>query len=386
MLDNLKNKSNMYNHIYKDKTMLHRRLGTCNKGEEKHAPSEALHFSVEDRRMGIFMKKIIYYILVMITVTIVLPMLIVRGCNTVIEDVKPDGKEKKAQTTVKVYIKSEDRVEEMPLETYIKGVVAAEMPVAYEIEALKAQAVAARTYAYGRMLNLYSAKDDTHKGAQICTDFSHCQSWIKQDEIMKKWGSIKSFINWKKIETAIKETENIIILYDNKPINPLFHANSGGKTENAEDVWEGTEVPYLKSVKSDGEDEDEGYRVVTAYKEKDIIDKLKGEYPEIKLNEEDLISNFSVLELSEGGKVKTIKVGDVELKGTDFRSILSLRSTNFKIEKGNEGELNITTIGYGHGVGMSQCGANYLAKNGGTFEEILKHYYRGVSLGKIEDE
>ncbi len=332
------------------------------------------------------MKKVLYYILIMVIVTIVLPMLIVRGCSTVIEDVKPDGKEKIPQTTIKVYIKSEDRVEEMSLETYIKGVVAAEMPVAYEIEALKAQAVAARTYAYGRLLNLYPAKEDTHKGAHVCTDYSHCQSWIKQDEIMKKWGTINSFINWKKIDTAVRETENTIILYENKPINPLFHANSGGRTENIEEVWGGVGVPYLKSVKSDGEDEDKGCKVVTAYKEKEIIEKLKGQYPEIRLNEDDLISNFSVLELSQGGRVKTIKVGDVEINGTDFRSILSLRSTNFKIEKGNEGELNITTIGYGHGVGMSQCGANYLAKNGGTCEEILKHYYRGVSIGKIKED
>lgn len=320
----------------------------------------------------------------MILVTIVLPMLIVRGCSKVIEEVKPDLKEKTPETTIKVYINSEDRVEEMPLETYIKGVVVAEMPVAYEMEALKAQAVAARTYAYGRMLNLYPAKEDKHKGAQVCTDYAHCQSWIDKDEIMKKWGPINSFMNWKKIETAVKETENTIIIYDDKPINPLFHAISGGRTENVEEVWGGNKVPYLVSVNSDGEEEAEGYQVVTAFKEADIIDKLKSQYPEINLNEEDLISCFNVLELSEGGRVKTIKVGDVEMKGTDLRSILSLRSTNFKIEKGNEGELNITTIGYGHGVGMSQCGANYLAKNGGTWEEILKHYYTGVTMGKIK--
>lgn len=322
----------------------------------------------------------------MITVTIIIPMLIVRGCNTVLDDVKPEGKAEKAQTKIKVYIKSEDRVEEMPLESYVKGVVAAEMPIDYEPEALKAQAVAARTYAYGRMINLYTVKDDKHCGAQVCTDFNHCQSWIKQDDIMKKWGSINALANWKKIETAVKETENILILYDNKPINPLFHTNSGGRTENAEDVWDGTETPYLKSVQSDGEEEDKGYKVVTAFKEKDIIDKIKVQYPDIKLNEDDLLSNFSIQELSEGGRVKTMKIGDVSLKGTDLRRILSLRSTNFKIEKGNKGELNITTIGFGHGVGMSQCGANYLAKNGGTFEEILKYYYKGVSLGKIKEQ
>jgi len=330
--------------------------------------------------MGITMKKLIYYILIMIIVMIVLPMIIVGGGNTVIEEIKPKEKEEKSDIKIKVYIKDQDKVEEMTLENYVKGVVAAEMPVEFEIEALKAQAVAARTFALGRIMNLYTAKEDTHKGAHVCTDSTHCQAWIDKADRIKKWNSVSADRNWEKIETAVKETENVIILYDNKPINPLFHANSGGRTENCEDVWEGVEVPYLKSVKSDGDEEDPGYKVVTAFKEEDIIESLKNEYPDILLNEDDLLSNFSVLELSDGGRVKKIKVGNIELKGTDLRNILSLRSTNFKIEKGKEDELNITTIGHGHGVGMSQYGANYLAKNGGTCEEILKHYYKGVTL------
>lgn len=327
------------------------------------------------------MKKVIYYVIIMIIVTIILPMLIVRGCSTVIEDVKPKVKVEKSEVKIKVYIKDKDKVEEMSLENYIKGVVAAEMPVEFELEALKAQAVAARTYAFSRIMNLYPSKDDTHKGAHICTDSKHCQAWVNKEDAIRKWSSMSANRNWKKIETAVKETENLIILYDNKPINPLFHANSGGRTENCEDVWEGTVVPYLKSVKSDGDGDDPGFEVVTAFKEEDIIESLKADYPEISLNEADLLSNFSILELSEGGKVKKCKVGNIELKGTDLRNILSLRSTNFKVEKGKEGELNITTIGFGHGVGMSQYGANYLAKNGGSFEEILKYYYKGVSLG-----
>lgn len=315
---------------------------------------------------------------------IILPMLIVGGGSTIIEEAKPKGKAEKADVKIKVYLKDQDKVEEMLLEDYVKGVVAAEMPVEFEMEALKAQAVAARTYALGRIMNLYSAKEDTHKGADVCTDSKHCQAWIEKSDRIKKWSSMSADGNWKKIETAVKETEGIIIYYDNKPINPLFHANGGGKTENCEDVWEGTVVPYLKSVKSDGDEEDPRFKVVTVFKEQDIVESLKAEYPEILLNEDDLLSNFSVLELSDGGRVKKIKVGNIELKGTDLRTILSLRSTNFKIEKGKEDELNITTIGFGHGVGMSQYGANYLAKNGGTFEEILKYYYNGVTLDSYD--
>jgi len=327
------------------------------------------------------MKKVIYYIVIMIIVTIVLPMIIVGGCGTVIEDVKPKDKLEKSEVKIRVYMKDNDKVDEMSLEEYVKGVVAAEMPVEFEIEALKAQAVAARTYAFSRIMNLYPAKEDTHKGAHICTDSKHCQAWVNKEDAIKKWSSINANRNWKKIETAVNETENLILLYDNKPINPLYHANSGGKTENCEDVWEGVEVPYLKSVKSDGDAEDPNFKVVNVFKEEDIIESLKAEYPEISLNEDDLLSDFSILELSEGGKVMKCKIGNIEIKGTDLRNILSLRSTNFKVEKGKEDGLNITTIGFGHGVGMSQYGANYLAKNGGSFEEILKHYYKGVLIG-----
>jgi len=337
-------------------------------------------------RMGITMRKIIYYILIMIIVMIVLPMIIVGGGNTVIEDIKPKQKAEKDDIKIKVYIKEQDKVEEIPLEDYVKEVVAAEMPVEFEIEALKAQAVAARTFGVSRIMNLYPAKEDIHRGAHVCTDSTHCQAWMDKSDRIKKWNSVSADRNWEKIETAVKETKDLIILYDNKPINPLFHANGGGKTENCEDVWEGVEVPYLKSVNSDGDEEDPGYKVVTAFKEEDIIDSLKREYPDILLNEDDLLSNFSVLELSDGGRVKKVKVGNIELKGTDLRKLLSLRSTNFKIEKGKDNELNITTIGYGHGVGMSQYGANYLAKNGGTFEEILKHYYKGVTLAPINKD
>lgn len=323
------------------------------------------------------MKKVIYYILVMITATIILPMFIVGGCSEVAEDIKPAKEtQEEPEVKVKVYMETTGEIEEMSLETYVKGVVAAEMPADFELEALKAQAVAARTYAFGRMQGLYVAKENVHEGADVCSDSTHCQAWCSGDKVTN---------NWEKIEKAVEETKNIIMLYDNNPINPLYHANSGGRTENCEDVWEGAAVEYLKSVKSDGEELDPRFEVVTAFKESDLIKSLKTQYPEIELNEDDLLSGISILELSDGGKVKKIKVGNLELTGTEIRSLLSLRSANFSIQRGKEGEIDITTIGFGHGVGMSQYGANYLAANGGDYEEILKHYYSGVSLHSAND-
>ncbi|WP_265445335.1 stage II sporulation protein D [Acetivibrio straminisolvens] len=328
------------------------------------------------------MKRFVRYVLLMTIIVVILPLIIVRGCSTVIEDIVPEEKE---DMTLKVYIKDRDEVEEMILEEYLKGVVAAEMPADFELEALKAQAVAARTYVYGRMKKFYSPKEDTHKGADICTDPGHCQAWTKKEDAMAKWGTFKALDNWNKIERAVKETEGIIILYDKKVVNPVFHANSGGMTENAEDVWEGVEVPYLKSVKSEGEDKSSGYKVETVFKEEEITKKLEEEYPDIDIEPENLLEEIEVLERTPAGRVKELKIEDVVIKGTQLRTLLGLRSTNFNIEKGDDGEVIITTIGYGHGVGMSQWGANYLAKNGGTYEEILKHYYTGVYLDTIEN-
>jgi len=328
------------------------------------------------------MKRFVRYVLLMTIIVVILPLIIVKGCSTVIEDIVPEEKE---DLTLKVYIKDADEVQEMSLEEYLKGVVAAEMPADFELEALKAQAVAARTYVYGRMKKFYSPKEDTHKGADICTDPGHCQAWTKKGDAMAKWGNLRAFDNWSKIERAVRETEGVIILYDKKVVNPVFHANSGGMTENSEDVWEGVEVPYLKSVKSEGEDKSEGYKVSAVFKEEDITKKLKDQYPDMDLEPEDLVDEIEILERTKAGRVKEIKIEDVVIKGTELRSLLGLRSTNFNIEKGENGEVVITTIGYGHGVGMSQWGANNLAKNGGTYEEILKHYYTGIYLDTIEN-
>lgn len=344
------------------------------------------------------MKKLLGYFVLMTMIIVILPLIIVRGCSTVITDIVPedDNKEeqkqeqKKEQTKageikIKVYIKDRDIVEEMPLEEYIKGVVAAEMPVDFEPEAFKAQAVAARTYAYGRMKKIYTPADDIHNGADICTDSAHCQAWIKKEDALKKWESSKASANWKKIEKAVLETEGQILLYENRVVNPVFHSNSGGMTENSEDVWEGTVVPYLKSVVSEGEEASEGYEVETEFKKEDIVKKLKAQYPDIKVSKESLFDEIEILERTEAGRVKSMKIGDKTLKGTEFRSLLGLRSTNFSIENIDDSRLKITTIGYGHGVGMSQWGANYRAEQGDSYEEILKYYYQGVYIDSIED-
>jgi len=135
---------------------------------------------------------------------------------------------------------------------------------------------------------------------------------------MAKWGTLKAFDNWNKIERAVRETEGIIILYDKKVVNPVFHANSGGMTENSEDVWEGVEVPYLKSVKSEGEDESPGYKVQTVFKEEEITKKLKEQYPDMDIEPENVLDEIEILERTQAGRVKEMKIEDVVIKGTEL--------------------------------------------------------------------
>lgn len=326
------------------------------------------------------MDKLLYYILLMIVIIIVLPFLIVGSCKLKKDAVPPDKTE---SLKIRVFNTKENTIYEIPLEEYIECVVAAEMPAEFEPEALKAQAVAARTYAYGRMMKIYSPGDDTHNGADICTDSTHCQAWVSQTDAMKKWGMLEAVKYWNKIERSVYETRDKLIIYNGNVINPVFHSNSGGRTENAEDVWIGNGEPYLKSVASNGEEACSEFISTVNIEASDLLSVLKKEYPDIKVNEKDIFGDIKILDYTAGDRVKTLRIGNVELKGTDFRRIFSLRSANFDIEKVNDKTLKITVFGNGHGVGMSQWGANYLAKSGGTCEEILKYYYAGVELTTI---
>jgi len=320
----------------------------------------------------------------MLLIIILLPLFIVGGSGSRPESGSPSpGKQETAKAKrIKVYINQEKKVREMDLEEYIKGVVAAEMPAEFEMEALKAQAVAARTYAYRKKVSAPAAEE--HYGADICTDSTHCQAWVSKEEAMKKWDEASASRYWDKIERAVEETRNFIITYNDNVANPVFHSNSGGKTENSEDVWEGAAEPYLRSVFSQGEDDSSQYKTEVVLKIKDFCDTLKKQYPDIKLDTKDILKNIHIVEYSEGGRVKTLRIGNIDIKGTEFRSMFGLKSTNLKIEASGNDSLKITTYGYGHGVGMSQWGANYMAKSGSRFDQIIKHYYQGVSIQTID--
>ncbi len=326
------------------------------------------------------MRKFCIYIILMIIIVIFIPLIIVHKFSAVQQ---PEVKEQKSELSINVYMADQKKIVKMPLEEYLIGVVAAEMPASYEIEALKAQAIAARTYAMGRAAKLYGSPETAHDGADVCTSPAHCQAWISKETAMKRWGLIPSFRYWNKICKAVNDTAGQIIEYDNVIINPLFHSNSGGHTENSEDVWDGTAEPYLRGVESPGEDFSSEFRNEVILKQDQIIKTLKEFNPKFNFKGKDLLQDIEIEKYSSGDRVMVMKIANITLKGTDFRKLFQLKSTNFKFSKSEDGEIAVTTLGYGHGVGMSQCGANYLALNGVKSTDILKFYYKGVEIAKI---
>ena len=281
---------------------------------------------------------------------------------------------KEPMDTISVYIALDDRVEDMDFSEYLKSSVAAEMPASFEEEALKAQAVAVRTYILQRAE--YYQKNgapEEHKGAMTCTDPNHCKAWVSKEDKIKAWG-VDGELLWKKISDAVDKTRGVIMMYEGKPINAVFHAMSSGATEDAKDVW-GSDVPYLKSVDSSLDKNAPKYETSLSMT-KDEFKKKMGE----TIDGVDFTDGvFGEIERTATGSITSIEIGKVKIKGSEFRSILDLRSTNVSFNVVGE-VINMTVHGYGHGVGMSQYGANFMAQEGKNYQEILNAYYTGVEL------
>lgn len=319
------------------------------------------------------MKRILIIIFMIFMITFFIPYFVI--CKFSVFYVPEGAKKEETYKSVKLYIKSMDKVVETDMSQYLKEVVAAEMPAEFETEALKAQATAARTYLVNRIkANNKEAKKE-HKGADICSDSTHCKAWISESERRQIWGEEKADEYWKKISDAVESTAGVLITYNEEPISAVFHSTSSGFTENAEDVWGGN-VPYLVSVQSDGEEQSPRYHsdlVITLDEfKKTAAENIDG----VDWNKE-IVGNIT---RSEAGGIKTVSVGGIEIKGTQFRTIFGLRSTNVRIAIDGE-NVSMSVTGFGHGVGMSQYGANYLASQGADYVDILKTYYTGVSVG-----
>lgn len=318
------------------------------------------------------MKRFLIIILIFLLLTLFVPYFIISQFSGFYTP--PGAKKNEPYDKISVYIKNEDRVCDMDMSQYLKEVVAAEMPAEFETEALKAQATAARTYLVNRIKAENEQAKTEHKGAKICTDPTHCKAWMSEADRKKAWPEDKADGYWKKISDAVESTSGIIITYNNSPISAVFHSTSSGFTENAKDVW-GGDVPYLVSVESRGEEASPRYHSELTLSVDDF--KKKAEESISGINWESGL--FGNIERSDAGGIKTISIGGVQIKGTQFRNIYGLRSANADIFE-EDGTVYIRVTGFGHGVGMSQYGANYLASQGMDYVEILKTYYTGVEV------
>ena len=266
-----------------------------------------------------------------------------------------------------------DEIVQMDLGTYLLGVVRAEMPATFEIEALKAQAVAARTY------TLYKILTGGNHGQQadICTDSTCCQAYISLEAAQANWGDEAQAYE-EKIEDAVKGTDGQTILYGGIPVLAVFHSCSAGMTRGAGEVWQ-NDLPYLQPVSSpEPADAIPNYYSRVEFTAEEFREKVLSACPEADLSGgmDTWLDNAAT---DSAGSVETVEVGGVSVKGSTLRSILGLRSACIEWEV-QEGKLVFFVTGYGHGVGLSQYGANQMAKEGADYREILTHYYTGVTV------
>ena len=271
---------------------------------------------------------------------------------------------------IKVYFHREGVVKEMALDEYIMGVLYGEVPETYHPEALKAQAVAARSYTLYR-IQIQNSHDN---GADICTDYTHCQAWTQAEGEGSYPASIVS---------AVEETHNMIATYDGQCINALYFSNSGGYTESVENVWGGAPYPYLVSVESPGEAGNYDYCSVKYYTPGDFVDAIYAYSEELECSADDAAGNITQIKRAPTGRILSANIGGQTFTGQQIRAMFGTLSSNIYFEELSDGAVAVVAIGYGHGVGMSQCGAEAMAQNGSDYETILKHYYTGIELEKL---
>lgn len=334
------------------------------------------------------MKKIFIYMFVLILICFSLPIIFTsefservnstsseaQNTETVQNNITQFTYDYAEYNTIKLLHKDENKIEEIDLDEYLYGVVSAEMPASFEKEALKAQAVVARTYTIYKIVN----NDGKHGEADICDDSTCCQAWISEQDRKDRWDEDEKEENWNKIVNAVNSTQGKIVTYNGEPINAFFHSNSGGTTEAPIDVWGGSGYPYLQSVATAGEDAYSQYSSEAEFTEAEFEEKIKELHSDFEIDFDDE-NCIKIEEYTEGNRVKTIKIGNLELSGVEVRNIFGLRSANFTVTI-EDSKIKFEVIGYGHGVGMSQTGADSLAKEGKTYEEIIHHYYTDVEI------
>lgn len=327
--------------------------------------------------MKTIIQTIIFIMVILIAVPLALGILFGSSKNTASEGEEIKNKIE-TPDTIKVWMSESGNIEEIDFEDYIACVVASEMPAAFEEEALKAQSVAARTYAMAKILKYDEKRPENHPEAPVC-DTTHCQAYKTKERLIEIHDRGWEKTGFDKVKKACKETEGQMLYYEGELVmQPLFFSSSGGKTENSQDVFVGA-YPYLVSVSSPYEQEATHSNEKKKFTFECIEQSLSGAYPD-RPTGEITAENIKILSRTKGGRVADMQVGNAIFKGTEIRSALGLSSALFSIEFETENNVIFTSDGSGHGVGLSQYGASGMAKNGSDYKEILTHYYTGTKV------
>ncbi|MCZ8523340.1 MULTISPECIES: stage II sporulation protein D [Paenibacillus] len=289
------------------------------------------------------------------------------------------GPSRSESTLIPVYLSKSKTTDRIPLEAYVRGVVAAEMPAEFELEALKAQALAARTYILRRMLD--GDRSGVPAGEALVTDTTAHQAYVTDEELEERWGGSYAKVR-DKLNRAVEETKDTVLTYGGQPIEASFFSTSNGYTENSEDYWN-IKIPYLRSVPSPW---DAGlsprYKETVKFTSKELQTKLG--LPAALPASAGGGKALQVLARSQGKRILKLSAGGKQFTGREVREKLGLNSSGFQWNY-RSGVWEITTFGYGHGVGMSQWGAQGMALEGRKAEEIVKHYYTGIELSKASN-
>jgi stage II sporulation protein D len=295
------------------------------------------------------------------------------------DEASPDAEYVYQDDEISVRVFSDGAVTTMPMSQYLIGVVAAEMPASFNVEALKAQAVAARTETLYHML-IY--KSGVHPEADVCTDPTDCQAYKTDDALREKWGGdYDVFIA--KIAKAVRDTDGECLVYGGEPIQAVFHSSSAGLTADSGEVWQ-TDLPYLTGVRSPESASDvPNYVSSVVVSLQDFKSTVLGFFPQAVFPK-DPSQWVTDITHTKSGRLNTLKLGGVTVSGTTLRAMFGLRSTAASISVDDK-NVTFTTTGYGHGVGMSQYGANTFAAVGKNYREILTWYYTGVQFAQEKD-
>ena len=304
-----------------------------------------------------------------------LPLLTAAPSSPVLPE-KEETEELSEDEKVTLRVWDGEQTQEMTVAEYLPGVVRGEMPASFEMEALKAQAVAERTYIYYKM---ETGGKPAHPDADVCMSPKCCSAYTSREAAAERWGE-KAQEYEARIQEAVQSTDGQVMLYEDRPIFAAFHSSSDGVTAASGDVWM-SDLPYLTSVASpEGESSVPNYYSVKEIPAEEFQSTFLAACPEAEFSDDpaewitDPVRNGS-------GRIETVTIGGVETEGTEVRSLFDLRSASFTAEADAE-KVTFHVTGYGHGVGMSQYGANEMARQGKTWREILAWYYHGVTIGE----